>query len=396
MSQNTDFIPFSQPVTGIEEENAAVRVIRSGWLTSGIEVKEFEKEFAQYVGARHALTVNSATAGLHLALEAMGIKKGDLVATTPYTFTATSEVIRYLGADPVFVDIEENSWNIDPEKLEKTIIKYKGRIKAVLPVHIGGLHCRMDEICMIAEKYNLQILEDAAHSFPIETDKGFSGTIGKAGVYSFYANKTITTGEGGMIVTDDDEMAGRISIMRLHGIDQDVWNRYTSSTGSWKYAVVEAGFKYNMTDIAAAIGREQLKKARSFYIDRKSTAEKYHKAFKDIDFLSLPPMEGYNSWHLYIIRLKKEKLTINRDLFIEELKNEGIGTSVHYIPLHIMPYYKDLYSLKEDDFPESFNKYKQSISIPLFPGMTEEQINKVIEKVLKIGFKFSRENYDRT
>jgi dTDP-4-amino-4,6-dideoxygalactose transaminase len=392
MSQNTDFIPFAKPVTGIEEENAAVRVIRSGWLTSGIEVKEFEKEFASYVGVKHALTVNSATAGLHLALEAMRIKKGDLVATTPYTFTATSEVIRYLGADPVFVDIEEDSWNIDPVKLEETIRKYKGKIKAVIPVHIGGLHCRMDEICAIAEKYNLKILEDAAHSFPVKTDRGYSGTIGDAGVYSFYANKTITTGEGGMIVTNDDEMAKRISVMRLHGIDRDVWNRYTSSKGSWKYAVVEAGYKYNMTDIAAAIGREQLKKAHSFFIDRKNTAAKYHEAFSDMDVLRLPTQNGDNSWHLYIIRLVTEKLSIDRDQFIEELNAEGIGTSVHYIPLHIMPYYQNLYRLKENDFPLSFKKYTESISLPLFPGMTDDQRNRVVDSVKKIAGKYRRDN----
>ena len=196
MNPGTDFIPFSRPVTGVEEEEAAVRVIRSGWLTSGIEVKEFEKEFAGYVGVKHALAVTSATAGLHRSLEALGIKRGDLVATTPYTFTSTSEVIRYLGADPVFVDIEKNSWNIDPAKLEETVKKYNGKIKAVIPVHMGGLNCRMEEICAIADRYNLKILEDAAHSFPVNTEMGYSGTIGDAGVYSFYANKTITTGEG--------------------------------------------------------------------------------------------------------------------------------------------------------------------------------------------------------
>ncbi|MDA3812449.1 MAG: DegT/DnrJ/EryC1/StrS family aminotransferase [Spirochaetaceae bacterium] len=394
MNQNTDFIPFSRPSTGIEEEEAAVRVIRSGWLTSGIEVKEFEKEFASYVGSKHALTVNSATAGLHLSLEAMGIKKGDLVATTPYTFTATAEVIRYLGADPVFVDIEEGSWNIDPEKLENTVKRNPGKIKAVIPVHMGGLHCRMDEICGIAKKYNLKILEDAAHSFPVKTKKGFSGTIGDAGVYSFYANKTITTGEGGMVVTNNDEIAKRVSVMRLHGIDRDVWNRYTSSEGSWKYAVVEAGFKYNMTDIAAAIGREQLKKASLFNSQRKEIAEKYNESLKNWKFLEIPRRKEDNSWHLYIIRINKNKLTINRDQFIECLKEESIGTSVHYIPLHIMPYYKKLYSLEKEDFPEAYKKYQQSISIPIFPGMTENQVSTVVSAIGRIGKKYQRTDND--
>lgn len=391
MNPNTDFIPFSKPSTGVEEENAAVRVIRSGWLTSGIEVKEFEREFAAFVGAKHALAVNSATAGLHLALEAMDIQRGDLVATTSYTFTATSEVIRYLGADPVFVDIEKESWNIDPDKLEEVINKHKGKVKAIMPVHIGGQHCRMNEICAIAEKYDLKILEDAAHSFPVDTDRGYSGTIGDAGVYSFYANKTITTGEGGMVVTDDDELARRISIMRLHGIDRDVWNRYTSSEGSWRYAVVAAGFKYNMTDIAAAIGREQLKKANLFCSERKEISKMYSESLKSLDFIKTPPPSAYHSWHLYIIRILEEKLSISRDRFIEELIKEGVGTSVHYIPLHSMPYYKKLYSFQEEDFPETWKKYNESISIPIFPGMTEKQINKVINSIKKIGEAYRRD-----
>ncbi len=390
MNPNTDFIPFAKPSTGVEEENAAVRVIRSGWLTSGIEVKQFEKEFAEFVGVKHALAINSATAGLHLALEALGIQKGDLVATPSYTFTATSEVIRYLGADPVFVDIEKGSWNMDPQKLEEVIISHKGKIKAVLPVHMGGQHCRMNEICALAEKYDLKILEDAAHSFPVDTDRGYSGTIGDAGVYSFYANKTITTGEGGMLVTNNDEIAKRVSIMRLHGIDRDVWNRYTSSEGSWKYAVVAAGFKYNMTDIAAAIGREQLKKAQRFLSDRKAIADQYSSGLSHIDFIQSPPTAVYHSWHLYIIRLIEEKLTIGRDRFIEELKKLGIGTSVHYIPLHTMPYYRELYSLKESDFPETWEKYNCSISIPIFPGMSETQVNRVISAIKNIGEQFRR------
>lgn len=390
MNRSTDFIPFAKPSTGPEEEEAAVRVIRSGWLTSGIEVKAFEKEFASYVGARHALAVNSATAGLHLALEALGIGPGDLVATTPYTFTATAEVIRYLGADPLFIDIEEESWNIDPLQFEKAAEEHRGKIKAVIPVHMGGHHCRMNEICRIAGKYGIRILEDAAHSFPVKTDKGYSGTIGDAGVYSFYANKTITTGEGGMVVTDSDELAKRISVMRLHGIDRDVWNRYTAKGGSWRYAVVEAGFKYNMTDIAAAIGREQLKKAESFYKSRKEIAEKYNRELEGLDFVTLPPHAKYHSWHLYILRIDPAKLDIDRDRFIECLGEEGIGTSVHYIPLHIMPYYSERYKLKPQDYPEALKKYGMSISLPVFPGMTADQTARVSDAVKRIGERHRR------
>jgi len=390
MNRSTDFVPFARPSTGPEEEEAAVRVIRSGWLTTGRETKEFEREFASYVGVKHALAVNSATAGLHLALEAFGIGPGDLVATTPYTFTATAEVIRYLGADPLFIDIEKESWNIDPAELEKAAEKYKGKIKALIPVHMGGQHCRMDELSAIAERYGIKILEDAAHSFPVDTDKGFSGTIGDAGVYSFYANKTITTGEGGMVVTDNDEIARRVSVMRLHGIDRDVWNRYTARGGSWRYAVVEAGFKYNMTDIAAAIGREQLKKAESFFLDRKEIARNYNRELSKLDFVQLPPDVPYHSWHLYILRIVPEKLTIDRDHFIECLGDEGIGTSVHYIPLHIMPYYSERYNLKPEDYPETMNKFEKSISLPIFPGMTERQIFRVIDSIKRIGETYRR------
>lgn len=385
MNRNIDFIPFALPSLGTEEENAVLRVLRSGWLTTGKETKSFESEFADTIGIREAVSVNSATAGLHLALEALGIGRGDRVITSPYTFTATAEVTRYLGAHPVFVDIEEDSFNIDPDLLEKEIRKWRRKPKAVIPIHIGGHPCRMNEIMRIAKAKNMAVVEDAAHAFPVPTQEGYLGTVGDVGVFSFYATKTITTGEGGMVVTSRADLAERIRIMRLHGIDREIWDRYTSKKPSWKYAVVDAGFKYNLTDLASAIGREQLKKAFVFREERARIATEYTVAFRDRDYIILPPASDNHAWHLYILRLVPELLSITRDEFIEELSRAGIGTSVHYIPLHIMPYYREKYGLKPDDFPRSLSRFRQVVSLPIYPGMTEVQIQYILKTVLRIG-----------
>lgn len=377
-------IPFALPSLGKEEEDAAIRVLRSGWLTTGSEAQEFEKEFSSYVGSRNSLAVNSATAGLHLCLEALGVKKGDRVITTPYTFTATAEVIRYLGADPLFVDIDPDSFNLDPASVMRVLKSVKG-VKGLLPVHIGGRPAAIEELNRIKEDRDLFLLEDAAHAFPLVYRDRFLGTWGDAGVYSFYATKTITTGEGGMVVTDNGELAKRITTMRLHGIDREVWDRYTSKEASWMYRVVEAGYKYNMPDILAAIGREQLKKGEMFFQKRKKIAEFYQRTLGELDFLSTPSPMGENSWHLYMVRLKKDKLSIGRDTFVKLLQAEGIGTSVHYIPLHIMPYYKDKYGYKPEDFPNTMNVFESVFSLPIYPGMSEEQYTRVADTVKGIG-----------
>ncbi|MFW6361097.1 MAG: DegT/DnrJ/EryC1/StrS family aminotransferase [Spirochaetota bacterium] len=407
MSRSTDsknranFIPFARPSIGRDEENAVLEVLRSGWLTTAGQTQAFEREFAELTGAVHALAVNSATAGLHLALEALGIGPGDKVITTPYTFTATAEVIRYLQADPLFVDIDERTLTMDPEKTEAALAAAAARdtsaastggsaIKALLPVHMGGHPCDMKALSEIAREYSLSVVEDAAHALPVRYGDSFLGCIGDVGVYSFYATKTITTGEGGMVTTADPEIAARIGVMRLHGIDREVWKRYTDSKASWKYDVVAAGFKYNLPDMAAAVGRVQLRRAYEFLERRRIIAERYLEAFRDLDFLELPSAPDQHAWHLFILRIKPEKLTINRDGFINRLQAAGIGTSVHYIPLHIMSYYARSYGFAPEDYPVSMRVYRTAFSIPIYPDLTDNEVKRIIEAVRSVGTRHYR------
>ncbi|MEW5817315.1 MAG: DegT/DnrJ/EryC1/StrS aminotransferase family protein [Spirochaetota bacterium] len=390
MNRNTNFIPFALPSLGKEEEEAVIKVLRSGWLSTGEVAKQFETDFAKKVGVQFTLALNSATAGLHLGLEALKIKPNDIVVTSSYTFTATAEVIRYLGAHCMFVDIEENSFNMDPDLLY-TLLKHPqsgkaGRISAVIPVHVGGQPCDMKRILEMTRVRNIPVLEDAAHAFPVKTEAGYIGTLGKAGVFSFYATKTITTGEGGMLVTNEEKLARRVSIMRLHGIDRIVWDRYQAQgSTSWKYSIIEAGFKYNMTDIAAAIGRVQLTKSEQFLARRKEIADMYCKNFAGSDYLVLPPKDECHSWHLFILRLAEKKLHITRDEFVRLLMEKGVGTSVHYIPLHIMPYYKKLYNFKPEDFPRALKKYRTCFSLPIYPALSDEQVEYIIKSVKTIA-----------
>ena len=391
-----DTIPFARPFIGKEEEEAVIAVLRSGWITTGKETLEFEKEFAKFLANTGSgknqelfcMAVNSATSGLHLALEACGVKYGGLVLLPSLTFAATAEVVRYFGAEPVFVDVTKGGFHLDPAALKETLERLdrgnsaylrggpKGRATALMPVHYGGMVCDMNAINPIAEKYGLKIIEDAAHSFPL-----FAGITGDVGVFSFYATKTITTGEGGMVVTKDKKIADRIKIMRSHGIDRSIWDRYTKTSASWYYEVVEAGFKYNIPDILSALGRVQLRRAMDLLAMRKNLASLYDEAFKDSEHLILPPTNLSDARHLYPIRLRLEKLSIGRDEFAEKMQEQGIGISVHFIPLHTMPYYKKLYSLNDDDFPQTLDTYRRSISLPLWPGMTEAQVKRVITVV---------------
>ena len=387
------FVPFFRPSLGREEEEAVLSVLRSGWLTTGDVTARFEEDFARYTGARHALAVSSATAGLHLALEALGVAPGSVVITTPYTFAATAEVIRYLGADPLFVDVSEETMNIDPDAVEAALAECgrSGRVvSALLPVHVAGLPCDMDSLGSMARRYGVPVVEDAAHAFPVLSGGRFVGGLGDAGVYSFYATKTITTGEGGMLVTDRDDVARRARIMRLHGIDRDVWNRYTAPGASWKYDVVEPGFKYNMTDISAAIGRVQLRRARDFLARRAAIASRYREAFADLDFIRLPQAPESHAWHLFILRIREEKLSVDRDAFAEELSRRGIGVSVHFIPLHIMSYYRDRYGYTPQSFPRAMECYRTSLSIPLSPALSDEEVERVIRAVRETGQRNSR------
>lgn len=383
-----DFLPFALPDIGEEEINEVVEALRSGWLTTGPKTARFETDFAAFIGpnsadAVQALAVNSATAGLHLALEAVGVGAGDEVITTTYTFTATAEVIRYLGAHPVLVDIDPRTFNLDPAQIERALTP---RTKAILPVHFGGLACEMDAIIEIAHKYKLRVIEDAAHALPTRYRGKLIGALASdATVYSFYATKTITTGEGGMIVTRDAELASRCRTMRLHGISRDVFDRYTSTKPSWHYEVVAPGFKYNMPDLAAAVGIQQLKKAWRFQAQRQTLAERYNAAFETLP-VSLPPQAkagDLHAWHLYVIRLR-EDAPLQRDEFIQQMAERGIGCSVHFIPLHQHPYWRDTYQLKSENFPAAQSAYERAVSLPLYTRMTEADQQRVIIAVTEL------------
>ncbi|MDR2021475.1 MAG: DegT/DnrJ/EryC1/StrS aminotransferase family protein [Treponema sp.] len=452
-----DNIPFARPCFGKEEEEAAVRAIRSGWITTGPETLAFETEFAAFLehpeaflgsagpdpaasvpaasvpsasvpsasmpaasSARNApltcLAVNSATSGLHLALEALGIGPGDAVAVPSYTFTATAEVVRYLGAEVVFIDTAPDSFHMDPRALEETLDRLdrglpaypprgktagrgfgpRGRPGAVIPVHYGGLPCDMEAILAVSRKYGAGVVEDAAHSFPSFVpgkkgsagssafrEGGFAGVLGDIGVFSFYATKTITTGEGGMAVSRNRNLAKRMAAMRSHGIDRAIWNRYTDKKASWYYEVTAPGFKYNMPDILAAIGRVQLRRAPELLRMRRNIARRYDGAFGGDRRFLLPPTGAGDARHLYPLRLNTGVLSLSRDRFIEKLQEAGIGVSVHFIPLHIMPYYQKWYKLEREDFPESCRNFEREVSLPIWPGMKEEQVQRVIGAVQK-------------
>ena len=381
----TNFIPFALPDIGDEEIAEVLDSLKSGWLTTGPKTKQFESEFSRFIGDKvEAIAVSSATAGLHLALEAVGgIGPGDEVITTTYTFTATAEIIRYLGADPVFVDIDPETFNIDPHKIEQAITK---RTKAIIPVHFAGLACDMNSILQIAKQYKLKVIEDAAHALPTVYRGQLVGSMeSDAAVFSFYATKTLTTGEGGMIVTANPAIAERCRTMRLHGISRDVFNRYTSTKPSWHYEVIAPGYKYNLTDIAASIGIQQLKKIWLFQKKRQKMAERYSDAFKNLP-LVLPTQAGEgdgHAWHLYVIRLQPD-VTISREDFIQQMAERGIGCSVHFIPLHLHPYWRDAYQLKPNDFPYSLANYQQAISLPIYTKMTESDQEKVIQAVNEV------------
>lgn len=379
------FLPFALPDIGEEEINAVVETLRSGWVTTGPKTKQFEQEFVQYLGGGlEAISVNSATAGLHLALEACGVSNGDQVIVPTLTFTATAEVIRYLGADPIFVDCDPNTLCIDIAQIEGKITP---QTKAIMPVHMAGLACDMDAIIQIARKYNLRVIEDAAHSLPTKVNNVMIGQHDSdAVVYSFYATKTITTGEGGMVVTKDPELAKRCRVMRLHGISRDAFDRYTSNKPAWFYEIVAPGFKYNLTDIASSLGLSQLAKADRFQMRRQQMAERYLAELSDLPLI-LPPQvankeSDLHAWHLFCCQLATDK--ISRDEFIQAMSELGIGTSVHFIPLHIQPYWKEYYNLRSEDFPNATKYYTNAFSLPLYTKMTDDDQTRVIAAIRKI------------
>jgi perosamine synthetase len=375
-------IPFHHADVGEEEAQAAAEVIRSGWLTMGPKTIEFEKQFAAYVGAKHAVGVSSCTAALHLALDAIGLKQGDEVLVPTTTFTSTAEVVCYFKAKPVLVDVDAKTLCMDPVDAERRITE---KTRAVIPVHYAGQPCDMDAIHAMAKRHGLRVIEDAAHALPASYHGIRVGAISELTAFSFYATKTLTTGEGGMVVTDNDDLAKRMRMMRLHGIGRDAWKRY-SAAGSWFYEVLDSGFKYNLTDIQSAIGIVQLGKCDQMREARAKVAHRYSEAFAAERRLEVPTiMEGCETaWHIYPLRLNLEELSITRSEMIEKLKERGVGTSVHFIPLHMHPYYKNTYGYREEDFPVASKQYQRYLSLPMFPGMTESQIDYVIENVLEI------------
>ncbi len=383
--QALPFLPFALPEIGEEEIAEVVDTLRSGWVTTGPKARKFEQAFGTFLGdeSLQCIAVNSATAGLHLALEALGIGPGDEVITTTHTFTATAEVVRYLGADVKLVDIDPATLNIDPTAIEALITP---RTKAIMPVHYAGLAVDMDAIYAIAKKHDLKVVEDAAHALPTTYKQQLIGTLqSDAVVFSFYANKTMTTGEGGMLVTRDDALAARAKVMRLHGINRDAFDRFTAKVPSWYYEIVAPGFKYNLTDIAAALGLHQLQRVNGFQVRREQIATRYDEAFADLPIIRPPRPQhagDVHSWHLYVVRLS-DAATITRDQFIESLFNDGIGVSVHYIPLHLHPYWRDRYGLKPEQFPHSQLAYERMVSLPLYTRMTDADVDRVVASVRK-------------
>lgn len=376
------YLPFHVPEIDDEDIEAVVSVLRSGWLTTGSKARQFEQEFAAKVGARYAVALNSCTAALHLALEAIGLGEGDEVLVPTMTFAATAEVVTYFKAKPVLIDCLPATLNMDPDLLERSITP---RTKAIIPVHFAGQPCDMTSILEVARRHNVRVIEDAAHAFPASYKGKVIGSISDCTCFSFYATKNITTGEGGMVTTDDPEWADRIRRMSLHGLSRDAWKRYTNQ-GSWYYEIVAPGFKYNLTDMAAALGLSQLHKADRFWKTRERYAALYAEGFRDLPEITPLVMQDdvQHAWHLYVIQLDLDRLRITRDAFIERLQQQQIGCSVHFIPLHLHPYYRSTWGYRPEDFPVASRAFKGMVSLPLYSKMMESDIHRTIAAVREL------------
>lgn len=383
-------IPFSRVPLAGNEYLYLKEVLASGWLTTSSKALQFEKLFAEFVGAKYACAVNSCTSALHLAVEAIGIKNGNKVFVPSLTFTASAEILRYIGADPVFIDVEYGTSLVTPSIIKTAINKYP-EVKTLILVHYGGQAPTMttadgDGIIDICKQNNIRVIEDAAHAFPTKFGNRYIGTFGDVTCFSFYANKTITTGEGGMLVTDNENIYNRAKIMRLHGINRDIWERFTSNKSSWEYDVVAPGFKYNMPDINAAIGLAQLEKADYFRDHRQRCAEFYLKELKDIKVIDLPVCSGpfdHHSWHLFPIIIRP-KSKVQRNEFIRLMADAGIGTSVHYKPLHRMSYYKETYKLKPEDYPNTEKIWNGTVSLPVYPELKDHELKYICQTISQI------------
>ncbi|HCY77907.1 MAG TPA: UDP-4-amino-4,6-dideoxy-N-acetyl-beta-L-altrosamine transaminase [Ignavibacteriales bacterium] len=385
---NKDYLLFHKPFISEEEIDEMTDTLRSGWLSMGPKTIRFEEEFNKYIGAKRSVAVSSWTAAGHLTLEAFGIERGDEVIVPTMTFPATAEIVCYFGAKPVIVDVDEDTLNISLEEIEKAITP---KTKAIIPVHYGGQPCDLDEIQAIASAHNLKVLEDAAHSLPATYKDKKIGTISDVTCFSFYATKTLSTGEGGMICTNNEEIAERCAIMRLHGINRDAWKRY-SEAGSWYYEVVAPGYKYNFTDLQASLGLPQLKKVDAMWEWRKKIASRYFDGLKNLDLIKLPVVKSdrESSWHLFPVRLNLEMLTKNRAQIIDELKNNNVGVGVHFMPVHQHLYYSETFNLDDKNFPVASAAFPRLMSLPIYPGMTDQSVEKVINTVTDLLNKFRR------
>ena len=377
------FLPFALPDIGDAEIQAVTNVMRSGWLTTGEEVKAFEKEFAEAVGATHAIALNSCTAALHLALDAIGLQAGDEVIVPAMTFAATAEVVRYFNGVPVIVDVDPARLTIDPVCVRRAL---GPKTRAIIVVHMGGYPADMAEIWRLANQHDVRVIEDAAHALPTKFNGRLVGSMSDFTCFSFYATKTLTTGEGGMLCTERADWADRCRIMSLHGISRDAWKRY-SSTGSWYYEIVDTGYKYNLTDIAAAIGRVQLAKLESMTVRRRVIADRYRAAFAASDALQAPLADEEhhsNAWHLFTLRLNLNRLRVSRDVFIDELREKGVSASVHFIPLHVHPYYRERFNYSPESCPVAYREYTRIISLPIYSAMADDDVQRVIDSVLTV------------
>jgi UDP-4-amino-4,6-dideoxy-N-acetyl-beta-L-altrosamine transaminase len=378
------FLPFCTPHIGEEEKAEVIAALESGWLSTGPRVQRFEEEAGRYLDAKHAIGVSSCTAGLHVALVAAGIGRGDEVITSPLTFVATANVILHCGATPVFADVDPQTYNISVDRIAEKITP---RTKAIIPVHYAGQSCDMDGIMTLARKHNLLVIEDAAHAIGTKHNGRLVGSSPeRVAVFSFYATKTITTGEGGLVATGLDDLAAKIRVLSLHGITHDAWKRY-SAAGKWYYEVLYPGFKYNMTDVQAALGLCQFKRLEGFISRREEICQKYDRAFEQLNAVKTPFVADNcrHSRHLYPIVLDLQRLRIDREQFIEALRAENVGTSVHFIPVHLQPYYRDRFSYRRGDYPVTESIYDALISLPLYPHMTESDVDDVIAGVRRIA-----------
>jgi len=410
-------IPFSRPWVADEDLERVTQVLRSGWWTTGPMVREFEQKFAEYVGAPYAVAVNSCTAALHVALVAAGVGRGDIVVTTTWTFAATAEVVAYLGAIPILLDVDSRTLNINPSQIqvlcdcladEEPQLSLRDAVsegalppgtlraipeaatitdvKAIIPVHYAGWLCDMQQIMSVADEYGIPVIEDAAHA--VETTDGFghAGSFGRVGAFSFYATKNLSTGEGGMVTTDDQALADRMRSLSLHGISRDAWKRYTAA-GTWRYDIQEPGFKYNMTDIAAALGIGQLGRIDDLHMRRQAIVERYSELLLNVPGVVTPsrPDAGIHAWHLYVLRVKSSIGSSNRDALIEQLREQGIGTSVHFIPLHLHSYYRGRFGYQLGDFPVADRAFDEVLSLPLYPSLTDEETERVAVAVREVA-----------